>query len=320
MSDGPGGSPRFLAPAPRGEVPRLDRPPTFSFVIPAYEAAATIRKALESAFTQTHPAHEVIVVDDGSSDDLDAALAPFADRIALIRQPNGGVASARNAGIGAATGDFYVVLDADDRCDPRRLEALAALASARPDLDLITTEIRLTVDGEPVGSFRDQTPFEVTDQRKAILWSCFPGGWPAVRLARLREVGGFDEELRTGEDWDCWLRLIFSGSIAGLVEAPYYDYAVDSGGLTASRVGSLWDRVALLGKAASREDLKQAERRELARSLRYHRSRAARTEAQAGLECGGSRRRVARLALLPGIEARTRLRCALAAAAPRRGR
>ena len=312
MSKVPGGSPRFLAPAPRGELRPPDREPTFSFVIPAYEAAATIGGALESALAQTHPAHETIVVDDGSGDALDAALAPFADRITLIRKPNGGVASARNVGVEAASGDFYVVLDADDRCDPRRLEALAELAAARPDLDLITTDIRLVADGEPVGSFRDHTPFAVEDQRTAILWSCFPGGWPAVRLERLRELGGFDEALRTGEDWDCWLRLIFAGSTAGLVAVPYYDYATDSGGLTASRVASLWDRVALLEKAGASVELRDAERRELSRSLRYHRSRAATTEARAGQR--GSRRRAMRLALSPGLSLRARLDCGLAAA------
>lgn len=305
MSGGPGGSPRFLAPAPRGEVRPSERAPAFSLVIPAYEAAATIGGALESAFAQTHPAHEVIVVDDGSGDDLDAALAPFAERVTLIRKPNGGVASARNAGLEAASGDFYVVLDADDRCDPRRLEALAELAAARPDLDLITTDIRLMAGGEPVGSFRDRTPFALEDQRTAILWSCFPGGWPAARLARLREVGGFDEDLRTGEDWDCWLRLIFSGSLAGLVAVPYYDYATDSGGLTASRVASLWDRVALLEKAASEVDLRGPERRELNRSLHYHRGRAASTEALAG----PGRGRALRLALTRGLSLRARLDC-----------
>ncbi|MBA3865298.1 MAG: glycosyltransferase family 2 protein, partial [Solirubrobacterales bacterium] len=282
----------------------LRAPPTFSIVIPAYEAADSIGDALASALGQAHPAHEVIVVDDGSGDDLEAALASFADRIVLIRKPNGGVASARNAGIEAASGDFLVMQDADDRCDPSRLAALAELASARPDLDLITTDIRFTVDGEAVGIFRDQNPFEVEDQRTAILWSCFLGGWPAVRLARLREVGGFDEDLRTGEDWDCWLRLIFSGSIAGLIEAPYYDYAIDSEGLTADRVSSLWDRVALLEKAAAEVELRDAERRQLRRSLRHQRSVAALCEARAGVERGGSRRRAARLARLPGLTAR----------------
>lgn len=298
----------FLLPALRGEPRRREGPPTFSFVIPAFQAATTIGAALESAFSQTYPAQEVIVVDDGSSDELDAALAPFAERIVLIRKPNGGVASARNAGIEAAGGEFVAVLDADDRCDPRRLEALAELATARPDLDLLCTDVVLSAAGKPTGLFRDQTPFELEDQRTAILWSCFVGGWLAVRRSRLREVGGFDESLRTGEDWDCWLRLIFSGSLAGLVEAPYYEYAIDSGGLTASRVASLWDRVILLEKAAERERLGDGEIRALADSLRYHRSRAAATEARLG--CG--RKRAARLALSRGIDMGARLRCALA--------
>jgi hypothetical protein len=307
------GGGRILAPPPVAPVQPLAAPPSFSIVIPAYEAAGSIGVSLASALDQTHPAREVIVVDDGSADDLGGALAPFADRIVAIRKPNGGAASARNAGIEAASGEFVVLLDADDRCDPRRLEALAGLASARPDLDLITTDVRFTVDGEPVGLFRDRTPFEVEDQRTAILWSCFPGGWPAVRLTRLGEVGGFDEELRIGHDWDCWLRLILSGSAAGMVTVPYYDYAVDSAGLTSDRVASLWERVAMLEKASTAFELRDAERRQLQRSLRHHRGSAALAE----LRGEGSRRRAARLALLPGLPPRVRLRCGAAAAAPR---
>jgi glycosyltransferase involved in cell wall biosynthesis len=304
---GAGGA-RILAPAPRGELPRRSESPTFSFVIPAFQAAATIGAALESALTQTSPAHEVIVVDDGSTDELDAALAPFSGRITTIRKANGGVASARNAGTAAASGEFVVVLDADDRCDPRRLEALGALAMARPDLDLLATDVVLSAGGEPDGLFRDRTPFEIDDQRVAILRSCFPGGWLAVRRSRLLEVGGYDEALRTGEDWDCWLRLIFAGSLVGLVELPYYEYTVDSGGLTASRVASLWDRVSLLEKAAEHERLNSAERHTLAGSLRRYRSRAVATEVRAGAK----RLRAARLAILGGVDLRTRLRCWLA--------
>jgi glycosyltransferase involved in cell wall biosynthesis len=304
---GAGGA-RILAPVPRREMPRRRALPTFSFVIPAFQAAATIGAALESALTQTSPAHEVIVVDDGSTDEIDAALAPFAGRITLIRKPNGGVASARNAGAAAASGEFIVVLDADDRCDPRRLEALGELAMARPDLDLLATDVVLTTAGKPDGLFRDRTPFEIDDQRTAILRSCFPGGWLAARRSRLLEVGGFDEGLRTGEDWDCWLRMIFAGSLVGLVELPYYEYTADSNGLTASRVASLWDRVTLLEKAGEHERLSSAERRTLARSLRHCRSRAATTEVRAGT----GRLRAARLAVLRGVGLRTRLRCCLA--------
>ena len=207
----------LLAPAPEAPVQRLGDPPTFSIVIPAYQAAGTIARAVRSALAQTLPAHEVIVVDDGSTDDLEGALVPFDDQIKLLRKENGGAASARNAGTMAASGDFVAVLDADDAFDRRRLVVLAQLAALRPDLDLVTTDTRFVVGGKPVGTFYAHNRFEIDDQRTAILGSCFVGGWAAVRRSRLHEIGGFDERLRIAHDWDCWLRLILDGSRAGLV-------------------------------------------------------------------------------------------------------
>src|SRR3954452_9165647 len=103
---------RFVAPASDVPVESGARP-TFSVMIGAYQAAGTIGDALESVFAQTEPAHEVIVVDDGSTDDLDSALSPYRDRIKLVRKQNGGVASTRNAALGVATGEFMAILDAD---------------------------------------------------------------------------------------------------------------------------------------------------------------------------------------------------------------
>ena len=305
-----------VAPDPAPGLEPLAGPPAFSIVVPAFQAAETIGGALRSALEQAHPAHEIIVVDDGSTDDLDAALAPYASSITLIRKENGGSASARNAGLAAATGDFLAILDADDAYHPRRLEALAALARARPDLDLVTTDARFVVGGEAVGSFHADNPFPTSGQRAAILESCFVGGWPAVRLARLREAGGFDESLVVGHDWDAWLRLILGGSFAGLVDAPYYDYRLGAGGLTARRVTSLWDRVRLLEKAGRNPALRAEERPVLERSLRNHRSRAVLAEVQASLYGSGPRRRLPALAATRGIEPRARLAAGLAAAAP----
>ncbi len=140
-----------LAPAPEAELKPLTAPPTFSIVIPTYEAAETVAASIESALGQSHRAHEVIVVDDGSRDDLDQVLSPFRERIELVRKENGGGASALNAGAEAASGEFLAILDADDAYDPRRLEALAGLARARPDLDLITTDARFVVAGKEAG-------------------------------------------------------------------------------------------------------------------------------------------------------------------------
>jgi len=306
----------ILAPAELAGLEPLAEPPTFSIVIPAYQAAATIATAVRSALDQVLPALEVIVVDDGSTDDLAGALGPFEDQIELVRKPNGGAASARNLGAEIARGEFMAVLDADDRFHPRRIEALSRLASLRPDLDLVTTDARFVVAGEAVGSFLAENAFERSDQRRAIVESCFVGGWPAARVSGLREVGGFDEALRVSHDWDCWLRMILAGSRAGLVDLPYYDYVLAPGGLTSSRVRSLWERVRMLEKAEDNPALRAEERPLLRRELRGRRGDAVREETRAQLASGASRRRLARLAMTAGAEPRARAGAALAFVAP----
>jgi glycosyltransferase involved in cell wall biosynthesis len=305
----------ILAPPAPSDLRPLPGPPAFSIVIPAYQAAATIAATLRSALGQSLPAHEVIVVDDGSTDDLAAALRPFEGRIELVRKRNGGVSSARNAGIEIATGDFIAVLDADDRFHSERLEALAELAIARPDLDILTTDTRFVADGDVEGTFLERNPFATEDQRGAIFESSFVG-WPAVRLSRLRAIGGFDEDLAVGEDWDCWLRLILSGSRAGLVNRPLYDYVVHEGSLTSDRRANLWARVALLEKAAANPALRTDDVPALERALRRHRSRAVTAEARAKIDGAAPVAHVGRLALSRGIEPKARLGALLAAVVP----
>lgn len=290
--------------------------PTFAIVITAYEAAGTIAAAVESALSQTRPAEEVIVVDDGSNDDLVGALVPYRDRIELVQRENGGGAAARNTGAEAARSDFMAVLDADDAYHPRRLEAIAALAEREPDLDLITTDARLLAGGEPAGTFAAFTPFVEEGQRTAIFWTCFVGGWPAIRLTRLERIGGFDEEMRIAYDWDCWLRCILDGARAGFVDEPYYDYVLHQGSLSASRAPSLWERARLLEKARHNPSLREDERPELERALRMHRSRAVDAETQAAVYGGGERSGLARLAVAPRLEPRVRLGAALGFLAP----
>lgn len=313
---GRGGSGQWLVPEPRGAVEPLSAAPTFSIVIPAYQAAETIGEAVSSALAQARPAHEVIVVDDGSTDDLAGALRPFADGVEVIHKSNGGAASARNAGARAASGDFMAVLDADDRLHPRRIEALTELATARPDLDLVTTDTRFVLAGEQVGSFLADNPFATENQRTAILESCFVGGWTAARLNRLAEVGWFDESLRIAHDWDCWLRMILDGSAAGMVDLPYYDYVLHAGSLTSSRAKSLWDRVRMLEKAAANPALRAEERPVLEREMRRRRSEAVAEETKDVLAGEGGRRRLLGHALGGGIHPRERAVAGLALVAP----
>jgi GT2 family glycosyltransferase len=308
---------RFVAPPPESALePRSA--PTFSVVIAAHQAEATIREAIHSALDQTVPPHEVIVVVDGNSQDRTVeAAASFGDRVQVIRQQQRGASAAVNAGARRATGDFIAILDADDAYLPRRLEALSALAATRPDLDLLMTDAFFEVGGRSVGRFSHETPFAAEDQVAAIFDRCYLVA-PAYRRERFLDVGGYDEEIRSGYDWDGCIRLLASGSRAGAVDAPLYRYRMTEGSLSDNRVATLRARVAVLRKAAANLDLRPGERSSLDRALRRNLQRAQLTEAEGALRVRArdSRKRALAVALGPGFGPLTRAKALVAALAP----
>jgi glycosyltransferase involved in cell wall biosynthesis len=277
-------------------------------IIPAYQAAATIGEGVASALHQTLPPLEVIVCDDGSTDDLEGALAPYRDRIRLLRQENSGAASARNHALRAASGEFVAPLDSDDVFLPERLEALGQLAAMRTDLDLLSTDAYFDADGEIVGRFYAENRFAVENQRTAILEGCFVG-WPAARRARLLAVGGFDESLVTADDWDAWIRLILDGAKAGLVPEPLLRYRLRAGSLTSDRTRVLRERVRLLDKAATSPNLRPVEQQALASARLAANRRALVAEVREALLEGraDARRRALAMAVTPGFRVRTRI-------------
>jgi GT2 family glycosyltransferase len=310
----------FLAPTPPPAHHGAARP-AFSVVIAAWRAAATVGEAVASALQQTSPAAEVIVCDDGSPDDVAGALASVRGRVRLIRHAHAGAAAARNAAARLASGDFIVVLDADDVWLPERLERLGDLAAARPDLDVLTTDAWFEVDGHRAGRFYAQPRyFPIADQATEILRRNFVMGHAAVRQPSWWRVGGFDETVRIGEDWDFWLRLLFAGAQVGCVDEPLAIYRIHSGSLSDDRPASLRARVALLDRAAARSDLTPALRRVLRDSRRGHLRRALLAEAEAALAAGqpGARGRAIGVLTGPGMPVTTRLRALAAAAAPGR--
>jgi glycosyltransferase involved in cell wall biosynthesis len=297
----------------------LEMQPSFSVVIPVYQGAATVGAAVTSALEQTAPPREVIVVDDGSTDDLAGTLQPFAGRICVLRKENGGAASARNVGAAAAEGDFVAFLDSDDIWEATYLEAIGELARVRPDLDLLSTDVYYEVEGTVTTRFYEHVDFVVDDQRLAILDGCFVG-WPAVRRRRLLELGGFDESLLVAEDWDAWMRMIFSGSKGGLVPEPLLRYRRHAGSLTAKRAFSLAARARVLEQAEKALPLRPDEAA-LARSARawlLARSRVA--EMQEALAAERPRRTALRIAAKRFVPWRTRLAGLGAAVSPGLGR
>lgn len=110
----------------------------FSVIIPAYNSAATLARAIESVRAQSWPAHEIIVVDDGSTDATAEIARQFGEDVRLIQQPNSGVSAARNAGAAAASGDWLAFLDADDWYAPERIQLHAEWIAEDHGLDFLT--------------------------------------------------------------------------------------------------------------------------------------------------------------------------------------
>ncbi len=257
---------RFLAPSPVVEVEQ-EVAPTFSVIIAAYNAAAYLPEAIESCLAQTLQPLEIVVVDDGSTDDFDEAIAPYLDRVLLLRQANGGESAAKNAAVRAASGEYIVILDADDIAYPDRIEALHTFAMERSDLAILTHDDVLTRDGEFVRNyFGEPHAFPISNQREEILRWCFIVN-PAVRRSAWLGCGGYDEKLRIGADWDLWIRIIFSGGAAGAIAEPLVEYRQWGGNLTADLLGSFASRLELLSKTQLRVDLTAPERAVLEESL-----------------------------------------------------
>jgi len=310
---------RFLAPPPDRAV-QPGPAPTFSVLVAAYQVADVIGEALDSIRRQTLPALEVIVCDDGSTDGLEDALAPYRGEIELLRKENGGEASAKNAAAARARGDFVAILDADDVYEPERLEALAELARLRPDLDILTTDALLVANGIVRRHNYDATwRFEVDDQRRAILQRNFVFGHAAVRRSRFLEHGGFDESIRWTTDWDLWLRMILAGSAAGCVDEPLALYRLRETSLTAQRHDLQLGKLATLEKARTNPDLREEERPALEAALRSYRRDLSLLELRAAVAAGAGGVRLRALALLRsrGLARRDRVETAAIAVAPR---
>jgi glycosyltransferase involved in cell wall biosynthesis len=293
--------------------------PTFSVIVAAYQAAAFISDAVHSALDQDPRPLEVIIGDDGSTDDLAGALQRFGHAVRRVRISHAGEAAAKNAAAAVARGDFLAFLDADDRFLPGRLSAMAALATERPDLDVITTDAHLVHDGKIVGRCYGPThPFVATDQRTAILRSNFVLGLAAVRRARFVEIGGFDPAVEYTTDWDLWIRLVLTGSTIGLVPEALAEYRLHEESMSTRRAAMSLGRLTTLARAAARDDLTDFERSVVAAAERIEHAGLARTELRDALIAGnGSARRAAlRVAASNAQPPPTRLKALATAVAP----
>jgi glycosyltransferase involved in cell wall biosynthesis len=190
--------------------------PLVSVVIPTHNYSGFVTEAVESVLSQTYTNIDLIVVDDGSTDDTRERLALFGDRVRYIYQENSGPSAARNTGIRAAKGEYIAFLDADDLFHPRKLEIQVRYLLDHPDIALVaaenlTDQNRVFPDFPPNPFLADRISLE-----SAVVKNRFGMCGVVVRRHCFNEVGLFNEELRSTEDRDMWVRIIARFPVAKL--------------------------------------------------------------------------------------------------------
>jgi glycosyltransferase involved in cell wall biosynthesis len=175
------------------------RDPRVSIVIAVYNGAPTIERALASVFAQTYTDYEVIVVNDGSTDDTAAVLARFGDKIRLITQGNRGLSAARNAGVRASTGEYVAFLDDDDEWMPEKLARCVPVLDADRDCALVyTLALKVDPQGRPMGADArpDGAESPTMNEMLAHPWNVVPSQF-VVRRDVFERAGGFHERFIT---------------------------------------------------------------------------------------------------------------------------
>lgn len=203
-----------------------------SVIIPAYNAAATITRAVASVRAQRGKGIEIIVINDGSSDKtvevVRAAIEPGENIIVLELATNSGVSAARNAGIAIARGAYLAFLDADDIWLPGKLVKQIAVMQSDPAITLVSCNSQMTsAEGVPLKEGHlNRPPVQGAEAWKTLLvYNFLPTPTVLARTTLVRQLGGFDESLAVGEDLDLWIKLGVAGKIAVLSDIliNYYD-------------------------------------------------------------------------------------------------
>jgi glycosyltransferase involved in cell wall biosynthesis len=185
--------------------------PTVSVIIPAYNRADLMGRAITSVLAQTFTDYELLVVDDGSTDNTKEAVATFGDRIKYLRHGiNSGLSSALNTGIRGSTGEFVAFLESDDEWHPFKLQLqVERFRAGNPRLGLVYGAMA-SVDTRTGKSLIPPTPWLPDNILDTILYqNCVLGGGSLAMIPRrcLDEVGLFDTAIRGCQDWDMWIRI-----------------------------------------------------------------------------------------------------------------
>jgi glycosyltransferase involved in cell wall biosynthesis len=211
--------------------------------MPAYNAAGFIDRAVASVWSQTRSVEELIVVDDGSTDDTASLVLERHPRTKVVRQPNGGPGAARNRGVRESTGDWLAFIDADDAWRPCKIERQVQVLGSEMDVTFC-----YVVDPLPCHAPPPQVTFDA-------LWkyNCVGMSTAIIRRSLFEEIGGFDEDraIMGVEDYNLWLKLAARGARFRFVPEQLVEYTPAPGNLSSQH--------AKLARCAARNIEKVAE-------------------------------------------------------------
>jgi len=187
-----------------------------SIIIPTYNREKYIAQAIDSVLSQDYPNKEIIVVDDGSTDNTREIVAKYDSQVKYIHKENSGVALTRNLGVASASGDLIAWLDSDDYYLSGKLSVQAKYLDEHPEADIVFTKYENFVEGEVTPEIAERL-FSESENRYHMAASL-------ARCSLFDEIGNYDEKYKIGSDAD-WIfraKIVYDKNLDHYIDVPYY--------------------------------------------------------------------------------------------------
>ena len=232
---------------------KTNKNPKISVIIPVYNGERYIKEAIDSVLNQTYENYEIIVINDGSTDNTIKILKNYVNKIRWKNQENKGVVSAKNSGIKIAKGEYFAYLDADDVFLPDKLELQIKKLNENPKLGLVFCEYYyMDKNGKIIKLIKP------TKKIKLIQDNFIPTSGVICKKSCLEKIGIFEYDVGSDYDWDLWLRISEQFPIS-YVNKPLLKYRIHSSNISRTRVKNIVDyelemKIKLLEKAYLRRN------------------------------------------------------------------
>lgn len=215
--------------------------PRVSVIIPSFNCGDYLGRAIDSVCAQTYADYEILVIDDGSTDDTKDVIEPYGQKVTYLYQQNQGVSAARNHAIGKASGELFAYLDADDLWYPEKLERQVAFLDANQECGMVHSEMSVINEQDEIihVRFYEETKRLVPQGYclRQLLARCHIQPVTVVeRRNTFDRVGGFDERLLVAEDYLHWIMIAAEGQSLGYLPEPLGKYRWRKGSLIGNQL------------------------------------------------------------------------------------